>query len=162
MPSYVLTTGPSSITTPESSTITNGVVDIDLTPTGLGVPAGGTVVLKSSVQVFGPVEVNLLDTGAHAVRWRPGFAGTLTRASIVLSGATVATGAATVTVGVAAVNATLSAPISFAIAQAAGAAQDVTVTAGGAFTADQTIDITPGGTNSAATFGGVVLEYTRA
>lgn len=162
MPQYILTTGPFSITTPSSATLTAGAVNIDLSPTGLGVPADGTVVLKSSVQTFGPVEVNLLTSAAHAVRFRPGFAGTLTRVSVVLSVATVATGAATVSVGVAGTPCTLSAPVSFAIGQAAGAAQDVSVTAGGAFTADQTIDITPGGTNSAPTFGGVILEFTRA
>lgn len=161
MPSSVVTTGPVSITTPESSTVSYGVTNIDLTPTGLGVPADGTVVLKTSVQTFGPTEVNLLTSAVRIIRFRPGFAGTLKRVSVVLSGATVATGAATVAVGVAGTPCTLSAPLSFAIGQAAGAAQDVAVSSGGGFTADQTIDITPAGTNSAATFGGVILEYER-
>lgn len=151
MPSTVVTTGPFTIITPTSATVTSGVTTIDLTQAGLGL----------AVQVFGPVEVNLLGSAARSIRFRPGFAGTLKRVSVVLSGATVATGAATVTVGVAAANATLSAPISFAVGQVAGAVQDVEVTASGAFTADQTIDITPAGTNSAATFGGVVLEFER-
>lgn len=162
MPSSVVTTGPFSITTPESSSVAFGTTLIDLTPTGLGVPADGTVVLKTDVQTWGPVEVNLLTSAVRIIRWRPGFAGTAKRVSVVLSGATVATGAATVAVGIAGTPCTLSAPISFAIGQAAGAAQDVSVDSGGAWTADQTIDITPAGTNSAATFGGVVVEYERA
>jgi hypothetical protein len=152
VPTSVVTTGPFSITTPASSTVTNGVTNIDLSQAGLGL----------GVQAFGPVEVNLLGSAARKVQWRPGFAGTLTRVSCVLSGATVTVGAATVAVGVAGVAATLDTAISFAIGQAAGAVQDRAVTALGAFTADQIIDITPAGANTAATFGGVVVEYTRA
>lgn len=134
--------------------MTAGVVNIDLTPAGLG------VVAVTAVQTFGPVEVNLLTSAVRIIRWRPGFAGTIKQVSVVLSGATVATGPATVSVGVAGAAVTMTA-ISFAAGQVAGAAQDVAVTAGGEFTADQTIDITPAGTNSAATFGGVVVEYER-
>lgn len=146
MPSYVLTTGPFSITTPENATLTNGVVNVNL----------------SGVQTFGPVDVSLVGATARSVRWRPGFAGTLRRASAVLSGAAIATGAATLTVGVAGVSATTDAALTFAVAAVAGAAVDVAVTTGGSFTADQTIDITVTGTNTASSWAGVLLEYVWA
>lgn len=108
---------------------------------------------------FGPNDADLL--GLRAIRFVPGFAGRLTQISATLSGANVATGPATVAVAVAGVVATLPAAISFAVGQTAGATQTQPISAGGTFTALQEIRIIPGGTNTAATFAGVVLTYVR-
>jgi len=142
-----------------------GQYDLDAAAarTELGVGLAAAADLKADVHVFGPVSLGLNAASTlFDVRWRPGFAGTLTRMSGVLSGSTVATGAATVEVAVAGVAATLSAPMSFPISSAAGTAVDVGITLGGAFTADQEIRLTPGGGDIASTFVGVVVEYTRA
>lgn len=142
-----------------------GQYDLDAAAarTELGVGLASAADLKSDVHAWGPVSLGLdFTTGLRDVRWRPGFAGTLTRTSGVLSGATTSGGAATVAVAVDGAAATLGSAFSFPIASAAGTAVDVSISAGGAFTADQEIRLTPGGTNDAAAYVGVVVEYTRA
>ena len=142
-----------------------GQYDLDAAAarTALGVAAGTAADLKADVHAWGPVVLALNAASTLLdVRWRPGFAGTLTRMSGVLSGSTVATDAATVEVAVAGVAATLSAPMSFPVSSAAGTAVDVAISAGGAFTADQELRLTPGGGAISSTFVGIVVEYTRA
>ena len=150
MPSFVLDpTIPFRITTPADATVQAGEIIFSLASIRSG--------------SFGPVDVELNSAGTlRAIRWVPNFAGTLTSATATLSGATLTVGPATVVIAVAGVAATLSAAISFPVTSAAGTTQSVTVTAGGAFIATQEIRITPGGTNTAIAFAGVVLGYTRA
>ena len=135
------------------------------TPADATVQAGEVVLSLADIRsrTFGPVDVELNSGGTlRAIRWVPNFSGTLTSATATLSGATLTIGPATVAIAVAGVAATLSAAISFPVTSVAGTTQAVTVTGGGAFTATQEIRITPGGTNTAIAFAGVVLGYTRA
>lgn len=141
-----------------------GQYDLDAAAarTELGVGLSSAADLKADVHAWGPVSLGLDSTTTlRDVRWRPGFAGTLTRASGVLSGATTSTGAATVAVAVAGSAVTFGSAFSFPIASAAGTAVDVSISSGGAFTADQEIRLTPGGSSDTATYVGVVVEYTR-
>ena len=176
-------TQPFKITVPDAAlTTSNGEAIVDLTPDGidaadltlsnlssnatartnLSVPAIADVTLNSAPHPMGPCLL-ALDSALPIVewRWRPGFAGTLTRVSMVICSDTIATGAATVVPAIAGVACTLGAPLSAPIASAPGFVVDTNISALGAFTADQEISLTPGGTNTASAHAGVMLEYTR-
>lgn len=119
-------------------------------------------VAKLDVQPMGPVQVDLIDSATGSTyTWRPGFAGSLVSASIVLDGATTAVGAASVAITIAGGAVTLAAPLSAPAVSASGFAVSTTVSSGGAFTANQAIRITTTSANTSATFGGVMLGYTR-
>lgn len=178
---------PFVLTLPDSATVNSaGEVVADLTLTGLGITAAGLAItgaasaaaqrtalgvspttdvdLKSDVHLMGPVVVDVDSVGSllQPVLWRPGFAGTFTGVTMAIVSGPIATGPAVVTVAVAGVACTTSAPIEAPIASAEGFTVDVAVTAGGAFTADQLISVTPSGTNAEIALACVALEYTRA
>lgn len=132
--------------------------------TALGVSPTTDVDLKSDIHLMGPIVVDLDSNGnLSAVRWRPGFAGTIANLTMTISAAgPITTGAGEVTVEIAGVACTTAAPLSAPVASAVGFAVDTAVTAGGAFTANQEIAVIPGGTNSVIALVGVGIEYTRA
>lgn len=155
----LLPSTPFVLTLPSNATVNSGgEVVADLTPEGLG------VIQKTDVQLMGPVVVDLDSANGflNPIIWRPGFAGTITRVTMTIIAGPITTGPGVATVAVAGVACTTSAPISAPAASAQGFTVDVAVTAGGAFTADQLISVTPSGTNAELAQGCVGLEYTRA
>lgn len=139
-------------------------VDVPAQLAALGVSPTTDVDLKSDIHLMGPVVVDLDSTGfLAAVRWRPGFAGTIARLTMTISAeGPIAGGAGDVTVTIAGVACTTTDPLSAPIASAVSFVVDTDVTAGGAFTADQEIAVIPSGANTATTFAGIGIEYTRA
>lgn len=129
--------------------------------TNLGVSATTAVDLKADVHAHPiPGRVDLIGANAWQIRFRMGFAGTFTRISSVMSGATLdANAVGTLLIAGGAVTGGV---VTHANLVAAGDAQDQAITAGGAFTADQEIRYTISGANTQAAFAGVTLEYTRA
>lgn len=131
--------------------------------TAMGVPATTAVDLKADTHPLPTARVDLIDTATGSVvRMIPMFAGTLVTAGLVLDGATTAVGACSVAITIDGVPVVLAAPLSFAAASAAGTKVTTTVSSGGAFTANQTIEYTTTSANTAATFGTVSLGATRA
>lgn len=130
--------------------------------TAMGVPATTAVDLKADTHPLPTARVDLIDTATGSVvRMIPMFAGTLVTAGLVLDGATTAVGACSVAITIDGVPVVLAAPLSFAAASAAGTKVTTTVSSGGAFTANQTIEYTTTSANTAATFGTVSLGATR-
>lgn len=117
-------------------------------------------VLKADTQDLGPISLDLIGANAAEIRFQVGFAGTLTRIRGISSKATIATGNAVVTASIGGVNCTGGA-ITFAIADAAGTKKNSAITAGGAFAAGDEIRLLVSGTNDAAAFAGITLDYTR-
>lgn len=120
-------------------------------------------VANSDIQPLPTARVDLINTATGSVvRFIPLFAGTLATASLVLDGATTAVGACSVAITIDGVAVVLAAPLSRNAASAAGSKVTTTVSSGGAFTANQTIEVTTTSANTAATFGSVNLGATRA
>lgn len=119
-------------------------------------------VAKSDVQVFTQrVDLKSTATG-FTYSFRPQFAGTLVDSYLLLDGATTTVGAcsAAVTVSGAAVTGGAMGPIG--VGEPAGATFGGAITAGGAFAANSTVKVTVTSANTAVTFGGVSLGYTRS
>lgn len=131
--------------------------------TAMGVPATTAVDLKADTHPLPTARVDLIVAATGSVvRMIPLFAGTLVTAGMVLDEATTAVGACSVAITIDGVPVVLAAPLSFAAASAAGTKVTTTVSSGGAFTANQTIEYTTTSANTAATFGTVSLGATRA
>ena len=129
----------------------------------MGVPATTDVDLKADTHPLPTARVDLIVAATGTVvRMIPLFAGTLVTAGMVLDGATTAVDACSVAITIDGVPVVLAAPLSFAAASAAGTKVTATVSSGGAFTANQTIEYTTTSANTAATFGTVSLGATRA
>jgi len=157
-------TQPSQFTVPNAAlTTSNGEAIVTISAATLGVPETGDVVLNSDIQPLPTARVDLINTSTGSVvRMIPLFAGTLATAGLVLDGATTATGACSVAITIDGVAVVLAAPLSRNAASAAGSKVTTTVSSGGAFTANQTIEFTTTSANTAATFGTVSLGATRA
>ena len=121
-------------------------------------------VAKADVQQFNVNHVDLIDTStAGTYTFVARFAGTLVSASAVLDGMTTAVDACSVAVDISGSAVTLAAPLSFAALSAAGTTVSTTVTAPtGVFVVGSRIRITTTSANTAKTFAGVSLGYTRA
>lgn len=123
--------------------------------------SGSAAVTASDVQDFGPFQLDLIGANAAEIRFQVGFAGTLKAIRGISSKAAIATGTAVATASVGGVNCTGGA-ITWNIADAAGTKKSSTITAGGAFAIGDQIRILISGTNDAAAFAGVTLDYTRS
>lgn len=129
---------------------------------GAGAGASGSApVTAADVQDFGPFSLDLIGANTAEIRFQVGFAGTLKAIRGISSKATIATGTAIATVSVGGVNCTGGA-ITWDIADAAGTKKNSTITAGGAFAIGDQIRVLISGTNDAAAFGGITLDYTRS
>lgn len=113
----------------------------------------------ADVEVFGPITVLLSGGGAaQPVAWRPGFAGTITAIVSVVSVAPDAEVTITPTI---AGGATTPATMTIANGAPPDTEQDLAITAGNTFTANQLIKLTPSGAaaTGVATF---TVECTRS
>lgn len=132
--------------------------------TALGVSPTTAVDLKSDIHLMGPVVVDVYaDSQQTPIIWRPGFAGTIVNITMTFSGsAPVTTDPATVEVRIQGVACTTSAPLTAPVDSPTGFSVDVSVTAGGAFTANDLLTVAPTSASLSFGFACVGLEYTRA
>ena len=142
---------------------------VDLTA-ALAVPAASAAAAQATADAAVPktalvplqFRVDLINTATGSVmRLVPLFAGTLQTAALVLDGATTATGACSVAISIDGVAATTAIALSRNSGSVAGSKVTTTVETGGAFTANQVIEITTTSANTAATFGSVTLGASR-
>ena len=131
--------------------------------TALGVSATTAVDLKTDTHCAGPFSLSLVGADADAIRFRFGFAGTITGILGDVSKGTVATGTAiaTLTVGGAS---PVANTLTFSIADAPGAKRAMTPTGPNCvFTADAEILIAQTGLNDGVgTKAGYTVQYTRS
>lgn len=138
------------------------LTDADAALTSLGASAGGAAIFKGTATfTFGPVALDAVAANADAIRFRPGFAGTLTAMVLDLSKSAAGLDGTVVVTPTVAGGATTPANAQHAAAAVAGNIVDTAITNGGAFTADQEIVLATSGTNTVAGKTMVTLEYTR-
>ena len=120
-------------------------------------------VAKADVQQFTVDSVDMINTQTgRTYTFVARFAGTLVSASAVLDGMTTAVDACSVAVDISGSAVTLAAPLSFAALSAAGTTVSTTVTTPtGVFVVGSKIRITTTSANTAKTFAGGSLGYTR-
>lgn len=129
---------------------------------GTGAGASGSApIVVTDVQGIGPINLDLIGTNAAEIRFQMGFAGMLKAVRAISSKATIATGNAVVTVSKGGVNCTGGA-LTFQVGNVVGTKKSSSITAGGSFAIGDEIRILVSGTNDAAAFAGVVLDYSRA
>lgn len=128
---------------------------------GSAAPSAAAPVVKTDVQDFGPVKLDLIAANADEIRFQAGFAGTLVASRGITSKASIATGSAVATVSIGGVNCT-GGVLTWAAADAAGTKKTSAITAGGTFAAGDEIRILISGANTGAAFGGIALDYTRS
>lgn len=123
--------------------------------------ADSAAVKRTDVHDFPALVINLLGIGESGrVLFAPNFAGTLTRIRSVLFGDAGLDDTETLTTAIAGVTCT-GGSVSHAGAAAEGDIQTSAITAGGAFSAGQIIEVRASGTNITTAWAGVTLSYTR-
>lgn len=148
---------PAGVAAQDASNITGA----SLTAWLAALASGATGIMqKNAVQNFGVARLDLVAATADEIRWQPGFAGTITRIRGIIWGANVAVGTADVGLTIGGVAVTGGA-LSWAIAATAGTKQNSACTAANVFAAGDEIRLLVAGGNTAATFGGITVEYTR-